>query len=71
MEIKGLSRPVEFEAKITWDRKKALATGVITLDRSKWNIRYRSGSFFENLGDKAINDDFNVDFNLVGELIKK
>jgi len=71
MEIKGMSRPVEFEAKITWDMKKALATGTITLDRSKWDIRYRSGSFFENLGDKAINDDFNVDFNLVGELIKK
>ncbi len=30
-------------------------------DRSKYNVRFRSGSFFENLGDKLILDDISVD----------
>jgi polyisoprenoid-binding protein YceI len=33
----------------------------IEFDRSKYNVRFRSGSFFDNLGDKLILDDINVD----------
>ena len=29
----------------------------LVFDRSKYNVRFRSGSFFENLGDKLIIDD--------------
>ena len=36
----------------------------IVVDRTKYNIRYGSGSFFDNLGDKTIYDDFNLKVNL-------
>lgn len=36
------------------------ATGTIVIDRSKYDIRYGSGSFFDNLGDKTIADDFEL-----------
>jgi hypothetical protein len=36
----------------------------IVIDRSKYNVRYGSGSFFDNLGDKTIYDEFKLKVNL-------
>ena len=41
------------------------ADGKATIDRTKFDIRYGSKSFFESIGDKAINDDFTVEMKLV------
>jgi len=37
-----------------------------TIDRSKWNVQYNSGSFFDNLGDKLINDDIELKITVAG-----
>ena len=37
----------------------------LVFDRSKYNVRYGSGSFFENLGDKLILDDIELEATLV------
>ena len=37
----------------------------IVIDRSKFDVKYGSGSFFDNLGDNMIYDDFTLDVNLV------
>ena len=37
----------------------------LTFDRSDYNVRFRSGSFFENLGDKLILDDIKLEVTLV------
>ena len=37
----------------------------LVFDRSKYNVRYGSGSFFENLGDKLILDDIELEVTLV------
>ena len=37
----------------------------LTFDRSKYDVRFRSGSFFENLGDKLILDDIKLEVTLV------
>ena len=42
--------------------KTAIAN--LTFDRSKYNVRFRSGSFFENLGDKLILDDIRMEVSL-------
>jgi hypothetical protein len=44
---------------------KATATASITIDRSEFNVKYGSGSFFDGLGDKMIYDDFTLDITLV------
>ena len=41
------------------------ASAKIKVNRTHFDIRYRSSSFFENLGDKAINDEFELDLKLV------
>lgn len=63
--IKGISKPVNFDARIYKNSSKAEAS--LVLDRTKWNIQYRSGSFFENLGDRLIYDDFTLNVKLFFE----
>ena len=36
----------------------------LTFDRSKHNVRFRSGSFFQNLGDNLILDDIELEATL-------
>lgn len=56
LTIKETTLPIEFEAQK--DGNWFLAE--IVVDRSKYNVRYGSGSFFDNLGDKTIYDDFTM-----------
>lgn len=60
MTIKGITNPIEFAAKVDKDGDKVAANAKIELDRTKWNVRYGSGSFFKGLGDKMIYDDFTM-----------
>ncbi len=60
LTIKGQTKPVEFEA--TFSGKEGMAK--VTIDRTLYDIKYGSGSFFDNLGDKAINNDFTLDITI-------
>lgn len=60
MTIKGITKPVEFSAKINISSGKVDGTALVIIDRSKFDVRYGSGSFFEGLGDKLIYDDFTL-----------
>jgi polyisoprenoid-binding protein YceI len=61
LEIKSIKNNIEFEVDI--DNGSAIVDLVI--DRSKYNIKYGSGSFFDNLGDKMIYDDFKLSVSLI------
>ena len=56
--IKGITEPVTFDL---MNNDDATATAKLVIDRTKFGIRYGSGSFFDNLGDKTISDDFELD----------
>jgi polyisoprenoid-binding protein YceI len=64
LTIKGITNPVEFRATMQETNEGISFFALITVDRSKYNVRYGSGSFFDNLGDKAIYDEFRVKVNL-------
>jgi len=61
LTIKGITKPVGFITEIS----EHSATAVITVDRTAYDIRYGSGSFFDDLGDKTIENDFQLSVNLV------
>jgi polyisoprenoid-binding protein YceI len=58
--IKGVTQPISFPVRRADDKY----VGKATFDRTKFGITYGSGSFFENLGDKVINDAVDVEFTL-------
>jgi polyisoprenoid-binding protein YceI len=64
LTIKGKTNEVKFPAMIKTKDGKTTATANITIDRTKWDIKYGSGKFFAGLGDKVISDDFNLDIAL-------
>ena len=64
LTIKGIKKPVEFNAKVKVAGDKLSAQGVITVNRTLYDIKYGSGSFFQGLGDKMISDDFTLDFDI-------
>lgn len=66
LTIKGISNPLSFPATIQVEGNTlTAASGSITIDRLKYDIKYRSASIFSAIGDKAIEDTFTVKFNLV------
>jgi len=65
LTIKGITHPITFAADIAINGINFSATAKIKIDRTKWDIKYGSGSFFENLGDKIILDEIVLDVFLV------
>lgn len=63
--IKGITQSIEFPVEISVMDSKAVASASITIDRSKFDVKYGSGSFFDGLGDKMIYDDFTLSVTLV------
>lgn len=67
LTLKGITQQVQFPAFIAVKNGKMVANGRIVIDRTKWDIRYKSNSFFEGLGDKAIYDDIELNFAFLAE----
>ena len=68
LTLKGTTNVVTFPATyaVSGNMLTATAKGV-AVDRTKYGIKFGSKSFFESIGDKAINDDFLLDISLVAE----
>ena len=61
LTIKNISKPISFDLIIN----ERGATAELIFDRSKHNVKFRSSSFFEDLGDKLIYDDIELKIDLV------
>jgi polyisoprenoid-binding protein YceI len=61
LTLKDTTNNVTFPVTVVLeDDTLTLSSEVFTIDRSKWNVRYGSKSFFDNLKDKFINDDIEL-----------
>ena len=60
LTIKGITKPITLVVSVFTDK----ATATAKIDRTKYDIKFRSGNFFENLGDKTIYDEFDLVVNL-------
>ncbi len=67
LTIKGISNDITFPASVKVSNEGVTASADINLDRTQWDIKYRSSKFFENLGDKLISDEFTVKFNITAK----
>jgi polyisoprenoid-binding protein YceI len=64
LTIKGITKPVAFDITV----KGNTATTTFNVDRTKYDIKYNSKSFFDSIGDKAIYDEFELTVNLESTL---
>jgi polyisoprenoid-binding protein YceI len=65
LTIKGITHQIAFPVKVSVSADKLTAKALFSIDRAKWDVRFNSGSFFENLGDKLILDDIDFSLDLV------
>ena len=63
--IRGITKSVTFDAKVANKDGKMSIEGTAELNRAEFDVKYGSGSFFDNLGDNLIHDNFSVGFSLV------
>ena len=65
LTIKGKTKAITFPAYVNVVDGKVAAQATFNVDRSDFDVKFGSASFFDGLGDKVIYDDFNVSLNLV------
>jgi polyisoprenoid-binding protein YceI len=66
LTINGVKQTITFPAIVAIDKKGgASATAKFDIDRTKFGSKYASKSFFDAIGDKMINDTFQVDVKIV------
>ena len=66
LTIKGKTNPVTFPAKVGVKDGVASASGIATIDRTKYDVKYGS-TLFGAAADKAIEDNFTLSFNVIGK----
>ena len=64
LTIRGKTHEIKFPFDITRSENILTGEGSVDIDRTLYNIKYKSDKFFEELGDKLIYDDFTVQFNI-------
>jgi len=67
LTIKGITHSINFSSEVKINNDAFLATSTIKFDRTKWGIKYNSGSFFDDLGDYMILDEVQLKLFLLSE----
>ena len=61
LTIKGITKDISFLATISKNGDTVvLQSDKFNIDRTLWDIRFRSGKFFDNLKNKLIYDDLPI-----------
>ncbi len=64
LTIKDKTNEISFDALIKSEGNKIVCIGTAVVDRSKFDVKYGSKSFFPEIGDKMIYDEFKLKFNI-------
>ena len=68
LTIKDITQKINFVANIDINKNVATARGKLEIDRSKFNIKYKSKTWFPDIGNYFIYDIFELNFDLNAEL---
>jgi polyisoprenoid-binding protein YceI len=60
LTIKNLTKEIKFNANVAG----GTATAALKVDRTDFDVKHGSGSFIDNLGDKTIYDEFDLNISL-------
>ena len=64
LTIKDITKNITIAANVSMDATQFSAASKFNVDRTDFGLKYNSGKFFKNIGDKAINDIMEFDLNL-------
>lgn len=64
LTIKGITKPVTFNCTFMKEGDIYHGVGTLVFDRTQYDIKYRSGAFFPDIGDKMIYDEVRLDLDI-------
>jgi polyisoprenoid-binding protein YceI len=64
LTIKDKTESITFPATVTQEGDAITTVASFVINRAKFDVRYGSASFFDNLGDKVISDEIKISFSL-------
>ena len=64
MTIKDITHPLDFNCAIVNNENTSSAKGQMKIDRTLYDVTYRSFKYFPDIGDRMINDIFTIDFEI-------
>ncbi len=64
LTIRGMTHEIKFPFILTQSKNILIGEGSVDIDRTLYNIQYKSGKFFDDLGDHLIYDDFTAQFRV-------
>lgn len=65
LTIKGITKEITFPAFVVINKGQVIANADFNINRTNYDIRYGSKSFIADIGDKAIDDEFNIKVRIV------
>jgi polyisoprenoid-binding protein YceI len=65
--IKGITNPISFPANVIVSNNSITASADFNIDRTQWDVKTRSGKFFENLGDRLISDEIELKLTIAAK----
>ena len=67
LTIKGITKPITFPAHLVLSPAGFIAKATLNVNRTLYDIKYGSKSFFASIGDKAIEDNIAFDLYVVSK----
>ncbi|MES2276327.1 MAG: YceI family protein [Bacteroidota bacterium] len=67
LTIKGITHPIGFDAAVNVNGNTLAASAKLVIDRTKYEMRFRSGNFFKDLGDTLIYNDFDLNVSIIAK----
>ena len=64
LTIRGITHEISLSYQLDKSESNFIAIGSVDIDRTLYNIKYKSGAYFFDLGDKIIYDDFTIKFKV-------
>lgn len=64
LTIKGISQEITVPINYSNEGSQSVFSGKISFDRTKFNVKYNSKSFFSDLGDQAIKNTIDIEFKI-------
>lgn len=67
LTIKGITHPVAFTAAVNNNDGIVSASGKVIVDRTLYDMKFRSGNFFKDLGDTLIYNNFDLNVSITAK----
>ena len=64
LTIRGKTQSIQFPFELIEEEDIILVRGKLTIDRTEYDIKYNSSSYFQDLGSYAIKNEFDLLFDL-------